>query len=302
MAIDTTYQMRPGETVDQYNARIQAYNASKGDYANGRTDLNSFMEQPTTAPPTDAVTAVTQTDQQFQNWLNGQNLSADQKQAIQSIYQAVGTNDVSKAQQISGAISAAYGQSDPYFKAQIALSLDALNAGIQGKENDLAYQIQQQRNTLTDIQNQTAAAKDKLSFDASQQLQGLATKLEQDLETNRNNLAATGFTNSTRRVQTEGYINQANDQAVASTNHTLAYNLGQQDNALNAAQRDDALNIQHLQDVAKAGELSLYRTAEGQVGSSNLPSVPGLTPLSGVGGDIPKAQATDALTFVNSII
>jgi hypothetical protein len=199
-------------------------------------------------------------------------------------------------------MQAAYEYSDPYFKAQIQLATDALTRGIQGKDSDLAYSIDQKNSALKALRDNISASKDYLSFQNQQDLLKLARDYESNLNDARDQLAATGFTNSSKRARTEQLLGDANSAAVESSNRGFSYQTGSLDRQLGTNQQNTATDIQRLREMAQSGTLDLYRQVESQVGTANLPSFAGRSALGGVGGSIPRQRAADATSFANSFV
>ena len=234
--------------------------------------------------------------------LNNPNLSADQKAAIQAIFGAVQSNDVDTATRIQEAMKAASAFSDPYFRAQIRLATDALNRGISGKEGDLAFAESEKKAALEELKASTAASKDQLSFAHTQELQNLARKYETDIATTQDNLAATGFTSSSKRARAEQILGEQNTGLVESSNKQYGYQTGNLDRTLASNEVSTQASIANLQRLAAEGKLDLFRQAEQSVGTTNLPAVNGLTPVGDVGGTIPRQQATDAFSFASNFV
>lgn len=256
---------------------------------------------PAATAPAAATPSASNRTAQLQALLNNPSLSADQKSAIQSIYDAVSTNDTNKASQITAAMAAASQYSDPYFKAQIRLATDALQRGLAAKDGDLAFQESSLSNALKDLTTNTAAAKDNLSLSHAQELKQLAQQYETQLDDTRTGLAATGFTDSSKRARSEQILGDNNNGLVESSNRAFSYQTGQLDSTLSSKQRDIAAQVANLQALNDAGKLDLTRQIEDKIGSSNLGAL-GYSTLGNIGGSIPYNQAKDQLSFASSFV
>ena len=232
--------------------------------------------------------------------LNNPNLTPDMKAAIQSVYNATVEGDADKAARIAKAMSAASEFSSPYFKAQIRLATDALQRGLSAKEGDLSFAEQQQRSALEELQANTAASKDQLSFQHAQELQGLARKYETDLSTTQDNLASAGFTSSSKRSRAESLLAEQNQGLVESSNKQFNYQTGNLDRSLSYQQQNTQAQIENLRRLAEEGKLDLLRQTEQSVGSTNLSGYNNL--LGNIGGEIPRAQAQDQLSFASNFV
>lgn len=234
--------------------------------------------------------------------LSNPGLTTDQKAVIQSIYGAVQSNDADTAARIQSAMAAASQFSDPYFKAQVRLVTDALQRGLTGKEGDLAFAEQQQRAALDELRTNTAASKEFLSLEHAQELKNLEAKYTQDLQQTQDNMAASGFTASSRRARAEQILSEQNAGLVESSNRSLAYRTGSLDRDLAATDTRTRAQIANLQRLASEGKLDLLRTAESQAGSGALSSLGYTGLLNNVGGDIARNQAQDALSFSSNFV
>lgn len=240
-------------------------------------------------------------DSQLQALLSNSSLSADQKAAIQAIYDAVGTNDVAKANQLASAFTAATQYSSPYFKAQTQAAIDALTRGISAQEGDLSYREKQLQNALDKVKADTAASQGNLDLKHQRELQHYATKLEQNLNDTRDQMAAAGFTTSTRRARAEQIVNQGNENLVESANQNYNYQTAQnqRDTAYNT--QNTAEQIANLQRQAAENKTTLARKAESAVGSDYLSGL-GYDTLGGQPGSINTNATKDALSFANNFV
>ena len=234
--------------------------------------------------------------------LKNPNLSADQKAFIQSFYDTVTTNDVANSDKIIAAFNAATKYSDPYFKAQTLIATDALSRALGATDGDLSFNEEKLRNTLKDLEANTSASKDYLSFQHTQELKKLEDSYRNDLETTRTDLASVGKTSSSVRSRAETMLNENNQGLVESSNRQFSYQTGNLDRTLSGASRDTASSLAYLQDKATQDRISLLRTAEGNVGSEALSKLGYTGLLGGVGGSIPRQQVQDALSFSNSFV
>ena len=242
------------------------------------------------------------TSPELDDLLSNSNLSADQKEAVSSIYDAITNNDADMAERIKAAMKSATEFSDPYFKAQIRLVTDALDRGLSSKEGDLAYKETQLSNTLKDLNDDIAIAKDNLSFEQTQELKGLAQSYEKTLENTRQDLASVGKSSSSIRSKAEGLMKQNYEGLVESTNRAFNTKTTTLANQGSRTARDTSLEIDRLRKLTEEGKLDLLRTAEEKVGSTGLADLGYQNLLGGVGGDIERQKVLDATSFANSFI
>jgi len=230
------------------------------------------------------------------------NLTADMKAAIQAIYDAVESNDADTASRIQVAMKAASEFSDPYFKAQIRLATDSLQRGLTGKEGDLAFAESEKKAALDELRTSTSASKDLLSFEHQQELKNLATKYETDIETTQQNLAATGFTSSSRRARAEGILAEQNQGFVESSTKKYGYETGRLERGLVASETSTAAVVENLRRLNEEGKLDLLRQTEEKVGSSTLGGLGYGNLLGDVGGSIERQKVLDQFQFASNFV
>ena len=127
-------------------------------------------------------------------------------------------------------------------------------------------------------------------------LAGIERVYTQQLQSTRDSLAASGFTQSTRRANQENLLQEEKSSLVESQQRQLAYNTSTLDQQLASSQRDTQQEIQRLSDVATQQKTDLLRTAESQLGTSNLPNLnTDISPLGGITGSLPQQQLQDTL-------
>lgn len=229
-------------------------------------------------------------------------LTVSQKAHLTEIGGVLATGDKAKFTQMVTAFENASKYSEPFFKAQIALSLDTLKQGFLSQEGDLTFKETQTKKALEDLRANTRAAKDQLSFQHAQELKKLEESYTQDLQATQDALAATGFTSSSKRARSEDILAQQNQGLVESATKTFGYQTGNLERSLTSSEADTQARIQELQRLAAEGKLNLLRQTETKVGSRALADL-GYTGLLGnVGGEIPYNQFKDAAAAANATL
>lgn len=278
------YWLKPGETTEQYNARIVALRA--GTTTGGGT---SYAVLPNTPMP--------QFDDALNEIMNNPNLTDDEKKILKEYFDTISTNDQEKATQMLQAFNTGIAYSDPLFKAKVSIVTDALAQGLSGITGDLSYQENQLQNSLNDLRSNIEASKGMLDFNLEQELNNLAKNYEQDLEVNRQNMAMTGKTSSSVRSKAEQLLSEQKEGLVESATKKFSYETGGLERQRTSAERDYTQQLDYLRDKATQQRISQLRQAEEQVGTQTLSNL-GYSDLSGgIGGEIPKQRISEALSF-----
>jgi hypothetical protein len=270
---------------------------------NTTTNTPANTPTTTTTPATTPTPTNTPQDVSLEELLTGSTLSNDQKEAIRAIYNAIGNNDAETADRLVSAMKSAAQYSEPYFKAQTSLVIDALNRGLNEVDGDYAFKETSLRNKLADLEAITPEQLDNLDFNHRQEIEQLKQSLESDLENNAQSLAMSGKTNSSVRQKTDSLIKTNNEGLVESSTRKFNYQTDVIEGNLEGAQRDTALELGYLADKKTQDRIKLLRSAEENVGSDALGSL-GFADqiLGGIGGDIPRKKLQDELSFATSFV
>lgn len=285
-------------------------NAFKGIYSEPASGITAEMREKGITTPLTSSTggsynptpAAQMSDQQFEQLMNSSGLNDDQKLALKAIYDAASTHDEEKYNQLVAAFQSATKFSDPYFKAQSRLVLDSLDRAFQNVDGDLEYNETKLKNALQDLQRDITASSESLSFQEQQDLKALERSYEQQLDTTRNDMATRGFTQSSIRTRAEGYVNDSFGDLRESTKRSFRERHTTLNNQGSDAARNHALELQRLRELAARGKTDTKRQAENTLGSNALQNAGYNNLLGGIGGELPRQQNQDALSFANNFV
>ena len=241
-------------------------------------------------------------DQALQTILNDPNLTDDQKEALKQMFGAISANDEERKKRLEAAFEAAGKISDPYFKQQLRLVNDELQRGFGSLDEDAMYKEKTMKNQLDDLRASTQSQGDYMDFQQNQELKKLDSYLTTQLEDTRQTLASRGFSDSTKRATAETLLKDSVGSLRESTNRQFAYNKENAQRNLVGAERDYRGELERLAQLTSRGKTATGREAESKVGSSNLPGLPGLTPLGDIAGSIPQQNLMDKLNATNSFV
>ena len=246
-------------------------------------------------------------DISLESLLKSSNLTKDQKDMVRRVYGAVADNDKQSAAKLSAAIQQAMQYSDPYFKAQARMVVDSLDRGLNELEGDLAFSEQKLANSLKDLKNDVSTGLSNLSAEEAQELKALERRYTEDLDMTQQQLANTGFTQSSVRSKKEQLLNESFGDLRESTNRSFTARKDVLQDQLMRGQRDTQAELQRLQELTRQGKIDLLAKAEGTIGSEalkglRLPALPEYNMIGGLPGTLAQDQAADALSFANSYI
>ena len=129
----------------------------------------------------------------------------------------------------------------------------------------------------------------------TKQLEELARNYEVELGNTRQNLASVGKTSSSVRSRSEQLLQEQNAGLVESVGKKFSFQTGGLERQQASAERDLPLELERLRDKSNQARIEALRRAEAEVGSGALSGYADL--FGGIGGDLPRKQVTDALSF-----
>lgn len=242
-------------------------------------------------------------EEKFFNSTEFKALSPDQQEAIRSVFNVVQTNDESKKNLLKTAIEKATQNADPIFKQTLKMSLDALDRGFMSIDDDAKYKEEQLTKRLNELREDTAYASNNLTIDQENELKSLERDYTSQLQGVRQNLAASGFTDSSRRAKTESILTETKGQLVESSGRKFAEKSRALTTGLSRTEADTQSEIQRLKNLATQNKTDLGRKVEEVIGSRNLPSLPGYNPLGNIIGTAEQKRQKDidaaALDYYN---
>lgn len=230
------------------------------------------------------------------------NLTDEQKQVINSIYNVYSTGTEQQAHLLADSITKAQANADPYYKGLLDLTQGEIGAHVAQVNGDYNTQAniigQTQKNLLENVKAQS----DYLTIEQQTDLAKIAQTYNNDVLNAKNQGANTGTTFGTGYGTADynlGQLAKSNENLVMSTNAN--YNYQQQSLQLKASQGDKNAQLQlaSLQNTKTNSLNTLGNSAESEVGSSNV-NVPGYSPVGGVIGNIQKNKQTDILAGIKN--
>lgn len=213
-------------------------------------------------------------------------LSDDQKKLIGLAYQASTATSAEARAKLNAALAEAIKVVDPVMKEQIRLVQDELNRNVTSTNTDTQSNIDQLNERIKQIKEDLTYNRENLSIDQQQELSQALAQHEQKLYDTQQSMAESGLAFSSPRARAEDLLNTEYQDMTESTQRK--YNRANRTNEVTSA-RDIAQLTKNAADLQRSGSekvTTLSRAAEEKVGSSNLPSVPGVAPLGDITGTI----------------
>ena len=242
-------------------------------------------------------------DTELRNSVEFKALNTDDQSAVLAVFNAIASNDSAQANRLTSAFKAATKMNDPFFKEQLRIATDAIERGYVSIGDEADFKEKQIKQRLTDIRTDYAAKKDYLSLEQASQMRSIERQYSTDLDTTRQDLAASGKSSSSQRVQKEKLIEDSYGDLRESSGRKFSFDQNAEDQNLSRNERDTQSELSRLSELTKAGKLDFLRKAEQQVGSKALPSLDtSYNPLGNVYGEIPRNKLQDTLSAATSFV
>ena len=232
-----------------------------------------------------------------------QALNADDREAVLAVFEVIAGNDVKQAKRLTEAFAAASKINDPYFAQQTRLATDAIERGYVSMENEADFAEQQLSNRLKDFKEDYDNKKEFLTLEQASTMRGIERQYTQELETTRQNLAASGFGSSSRRIKKEKLLNDSTGDLRESTNRNFAFQETQNKLGLDRSVRDNEQETARLKELTAEGKLDFLRKEEKKVGSGNLPDLAGAPDeLGDIYGSLPEEKLQNTINSATSFV
>lgn len=234
------------------------------------------------------------------------NLPADQQEVVKQVYELIASNNKEQAGRLAAAFKTSAEISDPFFKQELRLAVDAIERGFVSIDNEEEFKLKQLQRRKSDLEQDLATQKDFLSLEEQSALRQIDREFSTQLKTTRQALASRGFSSSSRRDETEQLLEESTGDLRESTKRKFGLQQTEIARSLERGQRDTTSEIDRLKQLTNENKLDFLRTSEAKVGTANLPNLPSLnstvSPLGDIVGDIPQRQTQDIITGAQNLI
>lgn len=230
-----------------------------------------------------------------------QNLTAEDKSYLAEYYKLLKENDAEKQKIMTDALNQAKEQADPYFREKITMIQDELDRSVGSQKADFASTKKTLEDRISQIQEDLSTNVGRLTLDQQVELRQQEQNYQDELDTLREQASQAGLTFSSRRALAEDRLNTSNTDYVESTKRSYQRQI---EDLQKAAARGDTEAKQQLADYErKYGEnvTTLVRSAESQLGSSNVNSTYDPYKLGSVTGSIAEEKTADILERANAL-
>jgi hypothetical protein len=184
-------------------------------------------------------------------------------------------------------------QAEPYWKNIILIAQDEILRSFEASQGDFESSIQRQQRITQNIQQDLATNKDYLTLEQQNELSNLSKSYKLNQEQIIEGAAERGLTFSTKRSLAESRLAEANQGMVESTNRQYNKQLADLQTASSRDTLEAQKQIEELQRKAQENTTAIGRGAEKYLGTGNLPSLPGYTPIGDISGDIYEDKVKD---------
>ena len=228
------------------------------------------------------------------------------KDFVDIAYNLIEVGGEAEAKFFANAVAQAQAVADPYYKTQLALAKAEVMGSIAEKNSDYEFRSEIIKRARDEIMADVSSSRDFLTLEQQADVARTIQAFDEDLLTIADEAAEKGLTFATgarsRSLAEERRSTQFADVVQSSSRK---YNFQQKELELKAARGDVSAQKELEALTASKGFAlqSIGRAAEEVLGSANLPSIPGFTPVGGTTGKIEeekrRAVASDTAGYFN---
>jgi hypothetical protein len=228
-------------------------------------------------------------------------LSAEDKAFVDQAFSLINMGTEQDAAIFAKAIEAAKNLADPYYKSKISLANAAVGVQLARVSNNYEAAKEIIERTQRELIEDVDSSKNFLSMELQAEIARESKELGYDLLSIADEAAEKGITFATgarSRVEAEKRREEQYSDVIQSSNREYNYKVSELEKQ--AARGDEAAR-KELEAMTKEKELDIKdigRTAEEILGTGNLPTIAGYTPVGGVTGQIEEDKQRTLISDV----
>lgn len=222
-----------------------------------------------------------------------QKLSPDQQELISYNFSIGRADSKDAAKKLAESLDEATKQAEPYWKSFLEIARDETIRAFSDTENEYGFQKDQLEKKILQIGEDLSKNRDFYSLEQQSDLAKLKQSYEQQRDGIIEEAASRGLTFSTKREVPLKQLSDYNANVVESTNRAYGKKLEDLTTESTRAIQDATSRISALDTEKKAKLTDIGREAEQKLGTDNLPTLEGYTPLGSVSGDFYENKVKD---------
>lgn len=226
-------------------------------------------------------------------WEYYQNLSPDQQELVRYNFETGRADNKDSAKKLAESLDEATKQAEPYWKSFLEIARDETIRAFSDTENEYGFQKDQLEKKILQIGEDLSKNRDFYSLEQQSDLAKLKQSYEQQRDGIIEEAASRGLTFSTKREVPLKQLSDYNANVVESTNRAYGKKLEDLTTESTRAIQDATSRISALDTEKKAKLTDIGREAEQKLGTDNLPTLEGYTPLGSVSGDFYENKVKD---------
>lgn len=202
-------------------------------------------------------------------------------------------NDKDKAEKLSAALEQATQMADPYWRNIILIAQDEVMRGFEQAEGDMNSSVERQQRIIQNINEDLSRNKDFLSLEQQSELSNISRNYEFAHDQLLDSAAGAGLTFSTKRKIAEKRLSEENQGMVESTNRRYNKQITSLTTEAERGNTEAQKEIENIQRNIRESKTNMGRSAETYLGTGNLPTLSGYTPLGNVPGQVYEDKVKD---------
>jgi len=226
----------------------------------------------------------------FKNNDTYKNLSSDQQQLVDTVYDAYAGDDTRVQQILQNALTQAQGVADPYFKSILTLAKSDIEANVAKINGDFEAAREATERGRRELLEDVSTNKEYLTLEQQAELSKVSREFDQDLLNLRDQMAERGLTVSTKSQEAEDLLRKRSQDVVQSSTRQYNLKIKQLEQQASRGETAATKELEQLTGRKMFQIGATGRAAEQQVGTTNLPGIPGYAPAGGISGEIEEQK------------
>lgn len=316
-SITTMLTNRINTALNETDAKNLAYALGETDwqqYANKTSSQLGLANAPIENPPVGAETPAGFTDattwdstnfsdypEELKNTEIWRNATAYDKLMLYTTFKTKQVQDPQIQARMQEALATAMNSLDPYYKMKTRLAVDEIERTSLGTTQDFASKVKSLEDKKRQIEEDLIYNKDYLTMEQQADMAKQKREYENQLYSTQQQMAEAGLAFSSPRARAEEQLKTENQGTVESI--TRQYNKAIREQQLGTERQAAELqqNVADLERQKGEALTKTSRTAEEYLGSTNVPTVPGVAPLGGIQGTLEAEKQAKALQYGSAI-
>lgn len=227
----------------------------------------------------------------------------DDLKKMAAYFENVGlASNTEQGTKLINALQTAAEQSNAYYKQFFRIAEDTIIQGNAAIQAAYGNQSDYWNKRITELQEDLAKNKEFLTLEEQSDLTRISNEYKANLQATQGTMAAAGLTQSTIRSEAEMRLAEQNKGLVEDTQRQYGKKIAELETAASRGSEEAKTELDKLKTSLGFNVSQLGRELESQVGSANMPSLAGYTPLGNITGSLVENKTSDIFQRAGTLL